>query len=239
MNSFSDEYLAAIDAAAAEKDYFRPVLEAALTRTVTPAAVLDVGCGTGVFGAQVKRLTSCHLTGVDGSEYAIAAARKNGYDRTILVSDIDRQNLPFDAGAFDFCLCKDVLEHLLAPDFALREMARVLIPQGHALIHVPNHFTLYGRLKLLTANSLDAYGYFPDARRWNFPHIRFFSRTSLEDMARECGFELVADFCSFFPAVPLGRLWLPVTAWRQALAAKRPDLFAEGYALLLRKVVPK
>ena len=231
--------MAAIDRAAAGNDYFRPVLEAALKRVPIPEDVLDVGCGTGIFGLHIKRLTSCRITGVDGSEYAINAARKNGYDRTNLVPDIDRQHLPFEDGVFDFCLCKDVFEHLLAPDFALREMARVLIPQGYGLIHVPNHFTLYGRLKLLTANSLDAYGYFPDAQRWNFPHIRFFSRASLEEMARECGFEVVADFCGFFPAVPLGRLWLPVAAWRQALAAKRPDLFSEGYALLLRKVASK
>lgn len=235
MNSFPDQYLAEIDRAASAKDYFLPVLEAAMGQIPKPARMLDVGCGTGVFGIRAKGLTECQLSGVDGSEYALTAARKAGYDQALLVADLDRQALPFEAGAFDFCLSKDVFEHLLAPDFALREMARVLRPHGHALIHVPNHFTLYGRLKLLFANNLDAYGYFPGARRWNFPHIRFFTRASLEAMACQCGFEVAGDFCGFFPAVPLGRLWLPALAWRRALARRRPDLFAEGYSLLLRK----
>ena len=235
MNPFPDKYLVAINDANEGTDYFQPVLEAALSCMPNPVDALDVGCGTGIFGIHAKRLTGCRLSGVDGSEYAVEAARSVGYDRTLRIADLDREELPFDADAFDFCLCKDVFEHLLVPDMVLKEIARVLRPTGHALIHVPNHFTLYGRLKLLWSNSLDAYGYFPGAQRWNFPHIRFFTRESLEEMARQSGFVVRTDFCDFFPAIPFGRFLLPIPAWRRALARKWPDLFAEGFALLLQR----
>ena len=53
------------------------------------------------------------------------------------------------------------LEHLVHPEFVLREAFGVLKKRGELLAHTPNHFTLHGRLKFLFKNEIDTYSYFP------------------------------------------------------------------------------
>lgn len=46
--------------------------------------------------------------------------------------------LPFENGSFDLVICTQVLEHMLWPQNLLREMARVLRPNGSLIASVPN-----------------------------------------------------------------------------------------------------
>ena len=52
----------------------------------------------------------------------------------------DAQVLPFREGVFSKCFCSQVLEHLDYPHKALREMVRVLVANGEAIIDVPKKF---------------------------------------------------------------------------------------------------
>jgi SAM-dependent methyltransferase len=46
--------------------------------------------------------------------------------------------LPFPDGSFDVALSTQVLEHVIDPDAAVAEMARVLRPNGYAFVSVPS-----------------------------------------------------------------------------------------------------
>lgn len=46
--------------------------------------------------------------------------------------------LPFEDASFDLVICTEVLEHMLWPQNLLREMARVLRPNGSLIASVPN-----------------------------------------------------------------------------------------------------
>jgi SAM-dependent methyltransferase len=194
---------------------------------------LDVGCGNGVFGIDLKNKSGCRLSGVDGSPFGIEESRKAGYDDVRLCSDLCGQPLPFPNENFDFVLCKDVLEHLLAPLNLLKEIRRVLRPDGVLLSHVPNHFTLPGRVKFLFTNDIDTYNYFPGTPEWDFPHIRFFTRDGFMDMHKEAGYALTEDKSLFFP-VRVPKLWR-APGYTQAIAALNrafPSSFVMGYTAL-------
>ena len=230
-SKFIDD-LASIDP---HDNYFIPVWDSVFQQGIKPRLMLDVACGNGVFALYAKKVTGCRLHGVDGSEYALSIARQHGFERLERIGDFNRDHLPFDSGFFDFCLCKDLLEHLTDPGFVLSEIHRVLASDGHCLLHVPNHFPLYGRLKFLFSNDIDTFRYFPGAKRWNFPHIRFFTYESLIELETEKRFCLVADLSHHFSVLPLvGRIPMG-RALKRVLAQWNPSQFSEGVTLLLAK----
>ena len=218
-----------------DSNYFSPVWKEALSTTGHFGSMLDIGCGNGVFAAEAKRIAGCKLYGVDGSDYAIRQAREVGFESLAVIKDFNVDVLPFEAEQFDFCLCKDLLEHLLRPGFVLREARRVLKPGGFLLVHVPNHFTLHGRIRFLFNNDIDTYGYFPEAKRWDFPHIRFFTHESMVELLGLEGFEVVRDLSHHFFVFPLGRYLIPFRGLRRKLVERYPSQFAEGFTLLARK----
>ncbi len=218
-----------------ENNYFTPVINEILEHVEVHQDICDVGCGNGVFSAALKQLIDCRLVGVDGSSYALQQAEACGFDELHLIDDFSTSRLPFGDDAFDLILNKDVLEHLLHPEILVSEISRTVRSGGYALIHVPNHFPLAGRIKLLFHNTIDPFDFFPDARRWNFPHIRFFTMRDLSDLFRQYGFEVASDMSSlFFHAGRFNRL-IPRFLQRQ-LCRRNPDAWAEGFTILFRKV---
>jgi ubiquinone/menaquinone biosynthesis C-methylase UbiE len=100
-----------------------------------PGTVLDAGCGEGFVTDRLARHDpALELTGVDLSKDAIAYARDHfGHQARFLTGSI--YDLPFEDDQFDAVVCSEVLEHLDAPEQAVRELQRVA--RGHVLITVP------------------------------------------------------------------------------------------------------
>lgn len=97
-------------------------------------ALLDVGCGNGeyLFFAQ-----SCgwNVKGIEPDGDAVEAMRTAGLD----VISSTAEHLPFHAEEFDVVRSWHSLEHTYSPLAALSEIKRVLKPNGHLLISVPNY----------------------------------------------------------------------------------------------------
>lgn len=94
------------------------------------SSVLDLGCGAGMLALlKHKGIT---LTGVDLSPECAAAARQNGYDKS--VSALLSQ-LPFPDHSFDYVVSLDVLGHIAfeEKDSVISEIRRVLRPEGVTL----------------------------------------------------------------------------------------------------------
>lgn len=217
-----------------QDNFFTPVLNEVLACTGPLRDVCDVGCGNGIFSIAIKQKAACRLVGVDGSRHALAQAKERGFDELHRIDDFSSDRLPFEDGSFDLVLNKDVLEHLLHPEHLVGEIARIVRDGRYALIHVPNHFTLVGRLRLLFRNTIDPFDYFPEAERWDFPHIRFFTMESLVRLCRLHGLDVVSDMgFHFFSPSRLGRL-LP-DSLKKGLCRRNPDAWIEGYTALFRK----
>src|SRR5215207_1908941 len=97
--------------------------------------VADIGCGTGGLLKAVKsRFQPSSLTGFEYSEKALGIARSQAPGIEFCNFDI------YDGSTreFDVIFCVEVLEHLLHPDTALRNVLGMLADSGVALLTVPN-----------------------------------------------------------------------------------------------------
>jgi len=97
--------------------------------------IADVGCGIGgLLKALNNRFTTPSLTGFEYSEKALAVARAE-------VPGVEFSSFDVYEGTdrrFDVIFCIEVIEHLLHPDKALRNVLGMLERPGVALVTVPN-----------------------------------------------------------------------------------------------------
>jgi SAM-dependent methyltransferase len=101
--------------------------------------VLVVGCGKGTESAILAQQLGAKVTGVDTLDDFDPEARA--------VADLRVGNalaLDFPDRSFDFIYSYHALEHVGQPAVALREMARVLKPDGGYWIGTPNRARLLG-----------------------------------------------------------------------------------------------
>jgi SAM-dependent methyltransferase len=101
--------------------------------------ILDVGCGTGANLMMLSKYGDAE--GVDISHDALAFCRERGLEK---VKHGAAEELPYEDGTFDLVTALDVVEHLDDDLAGLREMRRVLRPNGHVLLFVPTFMFLWG-----------------------------------------------------------------------------------------------
>ncbi|MEO6187144.1 MAG: malonyl-ACP O-methyltransferase BioC [Steroidobacteraceae bacterium] len=99
---------------------------------VPPRAVLDLGAGTGLAAAAIKRrFRRAAVTAADIAAPMIEQARRHSrFWRPIRCVEADARALPFEDASFDLVFSNLMLQWLQPPDVCLREMRRVLKPGG-------------------------------------------------------------------------------------------------------------
>ncbi|MFU8797022.1 MAG: methyltransferase domain-containing protein [Dehalococcoidia bacterium] len=105
--------------------------------------VLDIGCGRAVDAIELAGKGGL-CSGLEPSGRMISHARQhisqNG--ASVNLARGVSAHLPFKTNSFDKILCKGALDHFCHPDRAIAEMARVLKPQGRAVIATANFESL-------------------------------------------------------------------------------------------------
>jgi SAM-dependent methyltransferase len=108
-----------------------------------------------------KEIKIVDLGGVDGSFHFLKKLFPNStiYSVNIVKEQITKcenqiledisKKLSFEDGSIDFVFFGDVLEHLIDPDFTLREIKRILKTQGLLILTTPNLAHIYNRVGLL------------------------------------------------------------------------------------------
>nr|WP_250152166.1 class I SAM-dependent methyltransferase [Ancylobacter radicis] len=156
----------------------------ALRRDDRPLRVLDIGGGYGFFGAELMRaVPGIDVTVVEPSSSRVEMGKgylKDAGDGTpvpeFLVEIVDEDFAARHAGAFDIVTLWHVLEHLTDPVDLLRNTARLIREDGVICVEVPN-----------VDDDLQALS--PSFRERSFmaEHISYFSRHTLENVARRAG----------------------------------------------------
>jgi 2-polyprenyl-3-methyl-5-hydroxy-6-metoxy-1,4-benzoquinol methylase len=100
--------------------------------------VLDLGCGHGVFGAQLAR-RGCAVTFADESNLLLPELA-NAPFRWINLDQDDIATL----GQFDLVVCSNVFEHLSKPDHFLDSVHKILAPGGKLYLSWTNWLSLWG-----------------------------------------------------------------------------------------------
>jgi 2-polyprenyl-3-methyl-5-hydroxy-6-metoxy-1,4-benzoquinol methylase len=118
------------------------VLQTLMDMPTRPRRICDFGCGSGLLlGDVLERVPEAHGTGVDIScrilrhALRVLGARGLGDRASLIRADIRR--IPVNKGRYDLVLAMEVLEHLPDPASGLRELTRVLAPDGWLVTSIP------------------------------------------------------------------------------------------------------
>lgn len=158
--------------------------------------VADIGCASGrqVFRAAKQ---ASHVIGTDIAESFIRYAQhKQESDHVTNVSFLacPIEHLQIESQSVDAIICSEVLEHVLGPDLALKELYRILKPGGKLLVTVPNYNadgTLWGRLlRFVGVRSFEPMTEFTKESllKHGDSHVREFSISTLRSTLASAGF---------------------------------------------------
>lgn len=122
------------------REIVRDNLNFYLNKNPNETKVLDFGCGSGILVDELAK-QNYQAYGVDNSKKAIGYGNVRG---TRNLGLLDTKILNFSDNTFDVVSALDVLEHLEDETWALKEIMRVLKPEGVAIIMVPAYMFLWG-----------------------------------------------------------------------------------------------
>jgi predicted TPR repeat methyltransferase len=97
--------------------------------------ILDVGCGTGLSGPVLAALGYAHVEGLDFSPEMLRLAEARGTYRRLTQATLGDE-LPFADGAFAALFSTGVFTEGHAPASSMTELARILAPDGKAVLTV-------------------------------------------------------------------------------------------------------
>jgi ubiquinone/menaquinone biosynthesis C-methylase UbiE len=107
--------------------------------------VLEIGCGAG-FMAVALAQRGLHVYAIDSTEAMIEQARRYAAESgatELLSLDIgDVYTLTFEDGSFDLVIAIGVIPWLARPELAMREIARVIRPDGRVILTADNRARL-------------------------------------------------------------------------------------------------
>jgi 2-polyprenyl-3-methyl-5-hydroxy-6-metoxy-1,4-benzoquinol methylase len=112
--------------------------------------LLDLGCRDGELTSHY--MEGNRVTGCDIDRNALTIAAKRGIDAHY--ADLNEE-LPFGEKQFDVVVTGEVLEHVMFPPMTVKEIARVLRPDGMLVGSVPNGYRLKARRQFLFGGDVD------------------------------------------------------------------------------------
>jgi len=183
LEAHADSAVAYLDRVSATP-WLRKVAECSVEacRLSPGQSVLEIGCGSGVFLPRLAAVVGPlgKVFGIDAAPALVDTARRRMAATTwVTVERADAYHLPYADNTFDVVHCERVLIHLDHPRRALREMARVVKPDGRIVAAEPD----WGGLQLAASDpaaattllqgwlrglaqprlGLELYGYFAEA----------------------------------------------------------------------------
>lgn len=140
--SFYDDWAATYDAEIARNGYATPrrCAEALAEHADPGAAVLDLGCGTGLSGVALRAAGFTTIDGAEPSAEMRARAEASGAYRAVLAIEPE-DPLPFPAGAYANVVAAGVISPGHAPPEAM-DKALAILPVGGCLVFSLNDHAL-------------------------------------------------------------------------------------------------
>jgi SAM-dependent methyltransferase len=198
----------------------------------------DDGSSAGLFAGESppKTVEGLPVDGPFPESGAAALSAPAPVPRVALVTDAAA--LPFPAASLDLVVLPHTLELSADPHQVLREVERVLVPEGRVVICGLNPTSLWGlrqgRAQLARRLGLGGWGlgqlYLPDAGE-------FIGPWRLRDWLRLLGFEMEFErFGCYRPALHTAK-WLQRTAWMDAMGERWWPIFGAVYFFVAVKRV--
>ena len=93
------------------------------------AKIIDVGCGTGLVGEELKAKDFIYFDGLDISKDMLSIAKSRGY-RNLFLGSLNKQ-LPVLDDAYDAAMCIGVFTHGHVSSDRFNELCRIVKPGGY------------------------------------------------------------------------------------------------------------
>jgi 2-polyprenyl-3-methyl-5-hydroxy-6-metoxy-1,4-benzoquinol methylase len=157
---------------------------------ITPSKniqILDVGCAGGAFPKAANDL-GFSVIGIEPSKWMCEFGKKN-YSLDLREGTLNEHN--FDESTFDIITLWDVIEHLANPSSVVKEINRILKPNGHLIVNFPDYASLARKLF---------------RKKWPFflsVHLIYFTPKTLTKMLNNNGFEVI-KISPFWQTLQLG-----------------------------------
>jgi len=165
--------------------------------------ILDVGCGPGWFLGTLFKEGAKNIYGCD----CIKNLDFNNFQFDLV--NLNELNLPYNEAEFDIVFCSDVLEHLENPSKCLREIRRVVKPNGAVYVTIPNCSNILQRLYFVVSGNSKRFNPLPSQ---TVPHISMITtwifRWLIKNKFRLArmggdGFIVHSYLVEFLPPIPL------------------------------------
>lgn len=169
-----------------ESKYFKNIRDEMLGFVPRDAArILEVGCGEGVFGAQLAERQGAEVWGIEPNRAAaeIAASRLFRSENGLFGADVSAPRNHFDCVIFN-----DVLEHMPDPWEAL-ELAKEFLRDEKSVVvaSVPNFRYWHNMIEIVFRGEFN----YSDAGILDKTHLRFFTKKTIVDFFTKAGFEIL------------------------------------------------
>ena len=150
----------------------------AVTQRSQPGHLLDVGCATGNYLAEMQK-KDWQVTGVELEPDTADYARRR-FDIDVFTGDLLESNFP--SRSYDVVTLWDVLEHVYSPIAVLQEVHRVLKSDGLLIFSIPDPDSIW-------AHRFQAAWIGYDAPR----HLHLFHGDNLQQLLIETGYSFEAQ----------------------------------------------
>lgn len=129
---------------------FKIVSDAILA--LKPKKILDIGAGTGTVYTFLPKLESYDIHAIEIAPEFVEMLEAKGIHT--VQANIEKDPIPYGDASFDLILIDSILEHTLNPKKLISEAARLLKPDGHFVLVVPNGTSAQKRWAQLRGRSL-------------------------------------------------------------------------------------
>lgn len=147
--------------------------------------ILDVGCGRGLFGSQLKQNFNAEVWGIEIDERAGEQAKEK-IDK-VFIGDVMKLISEIPDKYFDCIVFNDILEHLIDPYSLLLKIKSKLTENGVIVCSIPNVRYFLNLMNLMIKKQWK----YEDAGILDKTHLRFFTEKSIKEMFKDLDYELI------------------------------------------------